>query len=97
MDQTNLNVLKMLEPKKYKKKTPKTPLNKLFDMKDLLKKKLEPKKKKKMKKRKGYWVWAGVCCKNTTLLSWMFSVNSPFGSNIRTLKESKINGCPLWI
>ena len=34
MDQTNLNVLKMLEPKKYKKKTPKTPLNKLFDMKN---------------------------------------------------------------
>lgn len=34
MDQTNLNVMKMLEPKKYKKKTPKTPLNKLFDMKN---------------------------------------------------------------
>ena len=34
MDETNLNVLKMLEPKKYKKKTPKTPLNKLFDMKN---------------------------------------------------------------
>ena len=55
MDQTNLNVMKMLEPKKYKKKTPKTPLNKLFDMKDLFKKKLEPKKKKKKnKKKKGY-------------------------------------------
>mgnify|MGYP003642907267 CR=1 FL=1 len=95
MDQTNLNVMKMLEPKKYKKKTPKTPLNKLFDMKDLFKKKLEPKKKKKMKKRKGYWAWAGVCCKNTTLLSCMFSVNVPSGSKIRTLNESIINGWPL--
>ena len=53
MDQTNLNVLKMLEPKKYKKKTPKTPLNKLFDMKNnhVIP---EPKKKKKKKKNKGY-------------------------------------------
>ena len=47
MDDTNLNFLKMLEPKKYDKKKKKIPLNKLFDMKS--KKKLEPKKKKKKK------------------------------------------------
>ena len=67
MDQTNLNVLKMLEPKKYKKKTPKTPLNKLFDMKNthvmpdgtVMSGKKHNKnsyitKKKKKKKNKGY-------------------------------------------
>ena len=68
MDETNLNVLKMLEPKKYKKKTPKTPLNKLFDMKNthkmpdgtIMSGKTHTKnsklirKGKKMKKRKGY-------------------------------------------
>tara|TARA_R110000772_G_scaffold17538_1_gene48817 strand:+ start:150 stop:323 length:174 start_codon:yes stop_codon:yes gene_type:complete len=52
MDQTNLNVMKMLEPKKYDKPKKKTALNKLFDMKDLFKKKLEPKKKKKKQKKK---------------------------------------------
>ena len=39
MDQTNLNVLKMLEPKKYDKKKKKIPLNKLFDMKKIKKSK----------------------------------------------------------
>ena len=34
MDQTNLNFLKLLEPKKYDKKKKKIPLNKLFDMKN---------------------------------------------------------------
>ena len=34
MDKTNLNVLKMLEPKKYDKPKKKTALNKLFDMKN---------------------------------------------------------------
>lgn len=34
MDETNLNFLKMLEPKKYDKKKKKIPLNKLFDMKN---------------------------------------------------------------
>lgn len=34
MDQTNLNFMKMLEPKKYEKKKKKIPLNKLFDMKN---------------------------------------------------------------
>ena len=54
MDQTNLNVMKMLEPKKYDKPKKKTALNKLFDMKyPEKKKKLEPKKNKK-KKNKGY-------------------------------------------
>lgn len=45
MDQTNLNVLKMLEPKKYdkEKKKKKIPLNKLFDM---FKSKKRAKKKK---------------------------------------------------
>ena len=33
MDETNLNFLKLLEPKKYDKKKKKIPLNKLFDMK----------------------------------------------------------------
>ena len=51
MDQTNLNFLKMLEPKKYDKKKKKIPLNKLFDMKN--KKNIEP-KKKKMKKKSSY-------------------------------------------
>lgn len=44
MDETDLNVLKMLEPKKYDKKKKKIPLNKLFDM---VKKKKNKKKKKK--------------------------------------------------
>ena len=43
MDQTNLNVLKMLEPKKYDKKKKKIPLNKLFE-------KFIKKAKKKKKK-----------------------------------------------
>ena len=34
MDETNLNFLKLLEPKKYDKKKKKIPLNKLFDMKN---------------------------------------------------------------
>ena len=88
MDQTDLNVLKMLEPKKYDKPKKKIPLNKLFDM--------VKKKKNKKKKKPSYWL-AGVCCKNTTLESWILSVIVPSGSNIRTLKESIINGCPLWI
>ena len=50
MDQTNINFLKLLEPKKYDKKKKKIPLNKLFDMKNLFKKKLEPKKKKRKRK-----------------------------------------------
>lgn len=45
MDETNLNFLKMLEPKKYDKTKKKIPLNKLFDMKN--KKKLKPKNNKK--------------------------------------------------
>jgi len=34
MEETDLNVLKMLEPKKYDKPKKKIPLNKLFDMKN---------------------------------------------------------------
>lgn len=34
MDETNLNVMKMLEPKKYVKPKKKIALNKLFDMKN---------------------------------------------------------------
>ena len=109
MDDTNLNFLKMLEPKKYDKKKNKIPLNKLFDMKNThvmpngdihtgkkhtKNSKLIRKGNKKKKKKTSYWL-DGVCCKNTTLESWILSVTVPSGSKIRTLKESIINGCPL--
>ena len=49
MEETDLNILKMLEPKKYDKPKKKIPLNKLFDM---VKKKKNKKKKNKKKKKK---------------------------------------------
>jgi len=52
--------------------------------------------KKKNKKKSSYW-FAGVCCKNTTFEFWILSVIVPSGSNILTLNESIINGCPEWI
>ena len=50
MDKTNLNFLKMLEPKKYEKKKKKIPLNKLFTMPRSAK----PAKAKAKAKKKGY-------------------------------------------